>query len=205
MYEPHDRGYSRICDFAQTNYTETLSIKIGHFPDILFAIEDEKKIFGCIGLNRELQFNLFTQDKRLQDVFKKMSSKINIGEQSILVVKNYQAGMLLLIATLAVYAQKANIHRVAYAGGDIIFRAINYLELPYTEIGSSKLQTLTNTERENYSRWYEIYHPTTYLLNPSEKLGICGNLFARAQSKVKMSEKLNSFLYESGTPYTKVA
>ncbi len=192
MFTKDNHRYHDICAFAQAIYERELSLHILHFPDILFAVVDDERIYGCMGLNLCLKFPLFVNDARLQNIINAGDPETRYGEQSVLAIHNYWIGLPILFSTVAKYAANVGLHKVVYAAIAVSQKTIKQMQFDTVPYGEATLTVLPKEMIPIYKVWYEMHHPLCYVLDTHNADTIWTQVSTRFGQKVSIGQRLQS-------------
>lgn len=189
-YTPQDSGYEDVCRFAQSVYTEEISLRITRYPDVLFAITDDSQVFGCMGLNTDLHFPLFLNDQRLLRIISESRADTRFCEQSILALNKCSMGLPILISVVANFAQNLGLHKVVYAAISVSKKTIQDLGFDAIEYGNAELALLPQHLQEIYACWHRMYNPVCCLLDTANAPIILDRVMSRFSKKIKCGNRL---------------
>lgn len=196
-YVAGESGYDRAADFAAKIYREKLDFHLTHFPEFLFAIEEDGVVFGVIGLNRDIHNTLFTKDAPLMSTLAaKESSMGHLGEQSILAVDGCAIGLGMLIATFGEYAYYRGIKGIVFAGIDVSLRAITHLGFHTTILSPADSRVLPIDEQKNYAKWFSLYTPIVAILQTSEAPEISMRELLRHNKRIQLTGKFADEIFQ---------
>lgn len=189
-YVAGEAGYDRSARFAARIYKEKLDFTLTHFPEFLFAIEEDEVVFGVIGLNHGIHNTLFTNDKTLMNTLTSQESSMGpLGEQSILAIDGCSIGLGMLIATFGEYAYYKGIEGIVFAGIDVSLRTIAHLGFNTLILSPADRHVLPLDEQENYAKWFSLYTPIVAILPTCEAPKISMHELERHKKRIRLQGK----------------
>lgn len=189
-YVANETGYDRAACFAAKIYREKLNFHLTHFPEFLFAIEENEMVLGVIGLNRNIHNTLFTCDAPLMKTLATKASQMgHLGEQSILAIDGCSIGLGMLIATFGEYAYYTGIDGIVFAGIDVSLRTIAHLGFNTVILSPADRHVLPLDEQENYAKWFSLYTPIVAILPTCEAPNISMYELERHKKRIRLQGK----------------
>jgi len=184
---PEHVSYQPVCEFANTVYQDTLRATTRTPPEILFAALENNNVFGCVGLSASVSSSMFLNDERYKKALQGYPSDIHIGEQNILAVRQFPAGIPLLIASGSAYAHQLGIQKIAFAGIEVSCKAIKRLGFDLTVVGEVLPSTFSVEERIKYALWLERHRPISCILDTTKAPIICKKIMERFSKKARLA------------------
>ena len=197
VFTSQDAAYETVCAFAQQNYSRTLRIKIGRFPDLFFAIVEEGRVFGCLGINTRINFDLFRQHPALQILRGRCGERVVFAEQSILAIENFAPGLPLIFAAATSCAQANGIQKIVYAGISVSCRTLGKMGYRVHDLGPADLSVLPVSQQQNYRHWYTVHHPVINVVDTSNSMEIFDQTFERFRRRAEPGVSLHDVLLRS--------
>lgn len=189
-YQPNEEGYHHAALFAKGVYREKLNFNLEHFPEFLFAIEEDGKVLGCIGLNRTVHGSLFLRDGKVRKFIEQTQKRETVGEQSILAVDACPFGIVLLVAAFSECAYHFGVDKVMFAGTEIAIRTFTHMEADLITVKEADERVLLPSEKENYRTWFLLNKPMVCAIPTAQMPKIAQNIFMRQQKRLVIGQKL---------------
>jgi len=165
IFSRNTSGYKKVCNFAKRVYAEKLDFNLNHFPEVFISVHDRNRIYGCIGLNVEVESILFTENPSFNSAQTALPVNTHCCEQSVLVIDGLSRMLPLLIATAAHLAGIYGAQKVAFAGICASMHAIEKIGCAVEEVGPVTLDMMPSAQRVNYEKWHQENEPNIYLLD----------------------------------------
>jgi len=193
LHYPDTVQYNNACTFAQELYWKKTRVELMNLPERLFVIEENNRIYGCMGLNMEkISFTLVRDDHRFKNRCAQ-DSKI-YGEQCVFAVGGFKLAVPVLISTVAAYASYLGIDWVAYTSIPPSQKVIDRLGYLTEDLGPVDLSILSTKDKLNCDHWFSAHQPRLHILNTALGKTICHEVFERFSHRILLSKSLQNKL-----------
>lgn len=182
--------YREVCDFANKVYEETIGASARKPPNTLFAALENGKVHGCIGLSNSVSSDIFLNDTRFWDKLESYSQSTQVAEQNIFAVKQFPAGIPLLITVTCAYAEVQGIQKIAFAGTSVFCKIVTELGFGVTILGKTEPSVLSEEDRVKYAFWLERHHPVSCILDTANATLTLEKLMKRFSNKAQLAFEL---------------
>ena len=181
------KEYVEASSFADRVYRTSLNAPIRKPPEFLIAAREGKDFCGCLGLSLTVQSTLFKRDQRYLRYAASLPKDIRVGEQNILAVCGFGAGVPILIACTVFFAQRIGLDKIAYAAIPVTRKAVGALGYKVTDLGETDLTVMDEQDQIRYRYWADAYRPHSFILETANAETVFRTVIARYHRKADAS------------------
>ncbi|MCA9354807.1 MAG: thermostable hemolysin [Candidatus Kaiserbacteria bacterium] len=194
LITPEHAQHKQVVSFVNSVYERTLHVSARNPPETLLAAIEGENVFGCIGFNHSVQWHFFKDDPRYQRAVSMFPSDTRIGEQSMLAISGFPAGVPLLFSALAAYAEHVGIQKIVFAGIGVSCRTVEQLGFSVDVLGPTAEAVTSPQDRAHYAYWLEQFQPQTCILDTTRAQDVYHNVAGRFTRKAHLAPSLQAQL-----------
>ena len=98
--------------------------------------------------------------------------------------KNFPAGILLLISSLAAYTRQIGIEKIVFAGIGVSYKTITQLGYDVEILGPTEAAITREADRKRYGYWLQQFNPQTCIIDTTGASeihhGVCQRFLRKA-------------------------
>lgn len=192
---PGSALYNEACIFANSLYQEKLRTTTNTPSKIMLVATEKRNIVGCIGLNPSVTSDLFLTDLRYQRFVRQLPRNTIIGEQNIFAVRDYPAGVPLLIAGIAAYGKVIGVQHIAYAGVNVSCKTVDKLGFTVQTLGNTLHPHCAAAQKEKYQCWLHDFQPVSCVLSTCNTADIFAQAIARYGRHTVIDAELQQLIH----------